>query len=285
MAEETKPEIIGRYFIQLSYKGTRYHGWQIQENANSVQAELNQKLSLMLGETVETTGAGRTDTGVHALYYIAHFDSANLERVAALFTLKNPWAMDAYQVFVQKLNGFLSPDIAVQQIFKMHPNAHARFDALSRTYEYHISRFKNPFLNDYAYYLRGKLDVELMNRMARELFSYEDFKSFSKTDSGNHTSLCTISRAEWEEKDDLLVFTIKANRFLRNMVRAIVGTLLDAGTGKINRADFKNIIEGKDRRLAGTSVPAKGLFLTFIEYPPKFNLFPLSSNKNQLAEP
>ena len=241
-----------RYFIELSYKGTNFFGWQIQPNNISVQEELTKCFSTILNEEIKIVGAGRTDTGVHAKFYVAHFDTEKEN-------------LDSNLVY--KLNGFLHKDISISKIFKVKPDVSSRFDAISRTYEYHISRVKNPFLQEFSHYLYGRLDVEIMNEACRILFEYEDFTSFSKLHTDSKTKLCKIYKAEWTEINDLLVFTISANRFLRNMVRAITGTLIEVGQGKISVDDFRKIIEAKNRCEAGLSMPAKGLFLTGIEYP------------------
>jgi tRNA pseudouridine38-40 synthase len=242
-----------RYFIRISYKGTRYHGWQVQNNANSVQAELEKALSVVFEENIEITGCGRTDTGVHARDYYAHFDSEQdyLDKVDRVF----------------KLNKFLPHDIAVKQIIKVKQSSHARFDATYRTYRYYIAKTKDPFLIDTAYYFYGSLDVEKMNEAAQILFNFIDFSCFSKSNTQVKTNNCKILLAHWEETDQLLVFTIKADRFLRNMVRAIVGTLIDVGKKRISLEDFIKIIEGKNRSSAGYSVPANGLFLEEVGYP------------------
>ncbi len=244
---------IQRYFIQIRYKGTRYHGWQIQPNAITVQEVVEKALTTLLRESIAVTGAGRTDTGVHASFFMAHFDSSNRE-------LDN-------NDFLYKLNGILPVDIAVHSILNVPDNAHARFDAVSRTYKYYISREKNPFREDTAYRYLRPLDVEKMNEAAQILFDYNDFSSFSKLHTQVKTHRCKILEAKWEKENTKLVFTIKADRFLRNMVRAIVGTLLEVGKGKMDDKDFRKIIEAKDRGKAGTSVPAYGLFLVDIAYP------------------
>ena len=244
---------IQRYFIQISYKGTAYHGWQIQPNAHSVQEVMEKTLSTLLRESIQVTGAGRTDTGVHASFFVAHFDAYDP-------------ALDSPD-FVYKLNGFLPNDIAVQKVWKVHSNAHARFDARSRTYRYVVVREKEPFSEETAFRFSGALDLEKMNRAAKILFEYNDFTSFSKLHTDVKTNHCQIMQAEWMEEGIRLVFTIRADRFLRNMVRAIVGTLLDTGRGKLGMEEFRKIIESKDRGLAGASAPAHGLFLTGIEYP------------------
>jgi tRNA pseudouridine38-40 synthase len=241
-----------RYFIQLSYDGTNYHGWQIQQNARSVQEEVEKALSVIARETVEVVGAGRTDTGVHAAFYIAHFD-CQLEGME-----------DENVVF--KLNCLLPFDIAVQKIFRVREDAHARFDATYREYKYYLSRNKDPFTHAYSEKESRKLDVGLMNQAAKLLFEVRDFTSFSKLGSDVKTNNCKVTKAFWEEKGDQLVFTIRADRFLRNMVRAIVGTMLEVGLGKINLTEFQAVIEKKDRSSAGASVAAKGLFLVDIGY-------------------
>ena len=249
------PEIgkIMRYFIQLSYDGTNYHGWQIQQNARSVQEEVEKALTMIVREKVEVVGAGRTDTGVHASFYIAHFDS-NLESLA-----------DEKTVF--RLNCLLPEDISVQKIFQVKPDAHARFDATYREYKYYISRNKDPFTFKYAERENRNLDVARMNEVAHALYEYNDFTSFSKLGSDVKTNNCRIYKALWEDMGDHLQFTIRADRFLRNMVRAIVGTLLEVGLGKMTEEEFRAVIEKKDRSSAGASVAAKGLFLVEIGYP------------------
>jgi tRNA pseudouridine38-40 synthase len=241
-----------RYFIQLSYCGKAYHGWQIQPNALSVQEVLNDKLSLILREPINVVGAGRTDTGVHAEYFISHFDISYL--------------ISNINLILNGLNKMLPGDIAVQDIFQVDNEANARFSALSRTYEYRIIQQKNPFLKDYAWYYKIPLNICKMNLAAKILSEYKDFTSFSKVGTQVATNNCKIFFAEWIEMDKLLVFRIKADRFLRNMVRAIVGTLIEIGTEKIDLISFRKIIESRDRCGAGFSVPAQGLFLTGIEY-------------------
>ncbi len=242
-----------RYFLKLAFKGTAYHGWQKQENAHSVQEELNSGLCMMLGGTVETLGCGRTDAGVHAREFYAHFDAEN--------------EISDAKFFIYKLNKILPPDIAAAAVFKVSPLANARFDAISRTYHYQIVRRKNPFELDSAYYLYGALDIGKMNSASKLLFNFEDFTSFSKSNTQVFTNHCKVFKAEWYQKGDLFIFEIKANRFLRNMVRAIVGTLLQVGRGELSENEFSGIIAAKNRSLAGFSVPAEGLFLTQVEYP------------------
>lgn len=245
---------MSRYFIQLSFKGTDYCGWQIQANAVTVQSTLNKALCTFLKEEIETTGAGRTDTGVHADFFIAHFDSVSDD-------------LDKQQDLIYHLNGILPRDIAIQKIFRVNDDSHARFDAVSRTYKYYITNNKDPFGHEYALYLSSKPDITKMNKCAEVLKDHTDFTSFSKLHSNTKTNDCKISGAEWKEKNGRIVFTITADRFLRNMVRAIVGTLIEAGKGKLTVEEFRNIIESKDRGKAGASAPAHGLFLTNIEYP------------------
>ena len=243
-----------RYFIQLSYKGTNYHGWQIQPNAATIQETLEKALSTILKEKNEIVGAGRTDTGDHAKLFYTHFDST-----------KKELGKDKKVLF--QLNGILPKDLAVYKIFAVPDDTHARFDALYRTYEYHIHTRKDPFLDDYSCFLYGNLDIEKMNRAAELLSDYTDFTSFSKLHTDVQTNDCKIIQAEWKKENHRLIFTIKADRFLRGMVRAIVGTMLDLGLDKICLAEFCKIIEDKDRSKAGYSIPAHGLSLVHIEYP------------------
>jgi len=243
-----------RYFIKLSYNGANYHGWQIQENAISVQEVIEKGLSLITGERIAISGAGRTDTGVHAREMFAHFDFRSLE----------PEAIEKLTI---KLNSYLPSDIAIYSIFPVNNDAHARFSAISRTYKYFIRQMKDPFYGDLSYYLFGKLDVDLMNKGAKLMIEFDDFTSFSKVHTQVKTNFCKIEEAHWAWNGDLLVFTITADRFLRNMVRAIVGTLIDLGKHKLDLNELKTIVESKDRSRAGFSVPANALFLTGIVYP------------------
>ena len=240
-----------RYFIKLAYNGTQYHGWQYQPNASSVQETMNKAVSTLLNTEINLMGAGRTDTGVHAKEMYAHFDFDNVFEVANL---------------VHKLNSFLPKDITVYDIIPVLNEAHTRFDALKRTYEYHINTFKDPFLQEQSWYFHQSLDVNLMNEAAQLLFNHTDFQCFSKVNTDVNTFDCTIFEAFWKQENDKLIFTISANRFLRNMVRAIVGTLVNIGLNKITLTDFENIIKSKNRDKAGFSVPAHGLYLTKIEY-------------------
>lgn len=239
-----------RFFIELSYKGTNYHGWQVQPNANSVQAEINKALSTILNAKIEVVGAGRTDAGVHAKQMFAHFD-CDVE----IEVLK----------IIEKLNRFLPSDIAIHTIFQVANDSSARFDAISRTYHYHIIQKKNPFQEN-TYFLHKKLDVDAMNLACKYILGKQDFTSFSKLNTQTFTNNCNVMIANWDWKGDKLIFTIKADRFLRNMVRAIVGTLLNVGMGKTTAEQVKEIIAKKDRCQAGTSVPACALFLSNIEY-------------------
>ncbi len=240
-----------RYFIHLAYNGTPYHGWQIQPNANSVQETLNKAFSVLLQSEINLIGAGRTDTGVHAKEMYAHFD---FEKP---FDIPN---------LVHKLNSYLSKDIVIYNIIPVKDDAHTRFDATKRTYEYHIHQFKNPFLQELSWYFNQYLDVALMNEAAKILYNYTDFECFSKVNTDVSTFDCTIFEAYWKQEKDQLIFTISANRFLRNMVRSIVGSLINVGLHKITLTDFKAIIESKSREKAGFSVPAHGLYLKEITY-------------------
>ena len=242
-----------RYFIELAYNGSRYHGWQIQPGASSVQEEINRALSTLLRQDIYVVGAGRTDTGVHASFFVAHFDIE--------CELPEP------QQVVYKLNGLLDKDIAIYKIYRVPMDKHARFSAISRTYKYYIDKTKDPFTYPFAWKAYPLPDIQAMNEACRVLFDYTDFTSFSKLHTDVKTNNCIIYEAQWEETDKQLIFTVKANRFLRNMVRAIVGTLIDVGRGKLTTEDVRKIIESKNRCNAGTSVPAPALFLCHIEYP------------------
>ena len=242
-----------RYFIYLAYDGTNYHGWQIQPNGSSVQETLADALSLVLRYKTEVVGAGRTDAGVHAALMVAHFDWGGVLDTVSL---------------VDKLNRILPPDISVSAIREVRPDAHARFDAVYRTYQYHIVTHKEPFSRHYAWQVFMPLNFERMNEACRILFEYTDFTSFSKLHTDVKTNNCKIMHALWEQTGAYeWTFTIRADRFLRNMVRAVVGTLVDVGRNKLTLDDFRGVIEAKDRCKAGTSVPGKALFLTEISYP------------------
>lgn len=251
-----------RYFIEFSYQGGSYFGYQVQPRQISVQEVLEKALSALLREPIKSTGAGRTDTGVHAKKMFAHFDLP----------------MEIPENLAHRLNAFLPADIAVKRVFPVDENLHARFDALYRTYEYCISTEKNPFTENAAWQLwRRSLDVDKMNEACQILFEYSDFTSFAKLHSDNKTNLCKIYKAQWERAGAELKFTISADRFLRNMVRAIVGTMAEVGAGKLLPQDLRIIIEKKDRSLAGGSAPAHGLYLVDVGYdfhapPPKKNI-------------
>jgi len=244
-----------RYFIELAYNGTNYHGWQVQPNATTVQETLNKALSTILKTTIDVVGAGRTDTGVHAKQMFAHFD----------LSIEFGTEINIPQL-VHKLNSLLPKDIAIFNIHKVHDDAHARFDAKKRTYEYRIHQQKDVFENENSWYCQNELNVEKMNQACKILFDYTDFECFSKVNTEVNTFNCKIYEAHWQQNENQLLFTIAADRFLRNMVRAIVGTMINIGLEKINLHDFKTIIESKDRNQAGFSVPAHGLYLTKIEY-------------------
>ena len=240
-----------RLFIELSFNGNNFHGWQIQPNANTIQAELNKALSVILKDVISVVGAGRTDAGVHAKQMFAHFDFEGDFKI---------------KILLAKLNSFLPNDISVHQIFQVNNSTHARFDAISRTYQYYITNEKNPFnKNVYIHYKR--LNVDAMNLACKYLLGKQDFTSFSKLHTQTYTNNCNVIIANWQQQENELLFTIKADRFLRNMVRAIVGTLLEVGEGKIEPKRIKEIIAKKDRSKAGVSVPAHALFITKIEYP------------------
>ncbi len=246
-----------RYFIELAYDGTRYHGWQVQDNGLTVQEMLNKSLSIIMRQQVETTGCGRTDSGVHARQFFAHFDQADIEQTA------EPLAMNHQ---LNGINAILPPDIAVKRIVPVHADAHARFDATLRSYEYHVHFNKDPFKNGYSWQMKDIPDIALMNQAAKIMMEYTDFGCFSKSNTQVKTYNCKIMRAEWLYQKGCLVFHISANRFLRNMVRAIVGTLLRVGRKEIEPNGIRAIIESRNRSNAGTSVPACGLYLTEVKY-------------------
>lgn len=247
-----------RYFITFSYDGTNYHGWQIQPNGISVQEVLQKALSTLLRTPIEVVGAGRTDAGVHARMMVAHFDYASS-------------LIDCAQL-VYKMNKILPHDIAVQKVERVAGDMHARFSATSRTYHYYIHTRKDPFRRAYSWQVYGELDFGKMNEAARVLMEYTDFTSFSKVNTDTKTNLCTVTEAHWDALDAegsvAWRFTVTANRFLRNMVRAIVGTLVEVGRGKLSLEGFRRVIEEKNRCSAGESVPGNALFLVDIKYPP-----------------
>ncbi|MBC8052013.1 MAG: tRNA pseudouridine(38-40) synthase TruA [Sphingobacteriaceae bacterium] len=241
-----------RYFIELSYKGTKFHGWQIQPNAITVQEVLDKALSTFFRQKIETLGCGRTDTGVHASQFFTHFDLS---------------IQEIPDNALASINSLLPFDIAVQRLIPTAHNAHARFDATMRSYEYRIHFTKNPFLNEFSWLLRDRLNIDAMNQASGELLNHTDFSCFSKSNTQVFTNNCKISRAEWLESENGVVFYISADRFLRNMVRAIVGTMVEIGKGKLAPEDINRIIQSKNRSNAGASVPACGLYLTGIKYP------------------
>lgn len=259
-----------RYFLELAYNGSPFHGWQIQPNASSVQETLEKNLSIILREDIGVTGAGRTDTGVNAYQMYAHFDSLK--------------TIEDHNRFLLSINSTVGKDIYIKNLFPTHDDAHARFDAIERTYKYFISFKKNCFLRDYFWCSSTSLNIDAMNSAAQLLLETKDFTSFAKLHSDSKTNICDVREAQWTfikddpeamnfigDLNDGIVFTISADRFLRNMVRAIVGTLVEVGKNKISISEFQNIIEDKDRCSAGTSMPARALFLWNIKYP-----FPLS---------
>jgi len=242
-----------RYFIYLAYNGTNYCGWQNQPNGVSVQQKIEEALRVLLRKPVTITGAGRTDAGVHARLMVAHFD----------------WRGDPVDLnfLNEKMNYLLPKDISVLKILQVAPEAHARFSAISRTYKYYVCIKKDPFTYPFYYRIKSIIDFEKMNDAAAILFEYADFTSFSKLHTDVRTNNCKIMQAGWMREEASWVFTIQADRFLRNMVRAIVGTLLEVGQGKLSLDDFQQVIESKDRGKAGMSVPGNALFLVDIEYP------------------
>jgi tRNA pseudouridine38-40 synthase len=249
-----------RYFITFSYDGTRYHGWQIQPNGESVQERLQQALSTLLRADISVTGAGRTDAGVHARMMVAHFDTD------AVFEPEGDELINGRQL-VYKLNRLLPYDIAVQKVERVADDLHARFSATSRTYHYYVHTEKDPFRRAYSCELHYQLDFDKMNEAARMLLTYEDFGAFCKSGADVKTTLCHVTAAEWHQTSATnWYFEITANRFLRNMVRAVVGTLIDVGRGRLSLEEFRKVIEGKRRTEAGESMPGNALFLEDIKY-------------------
>jgi tRNA pseudouridine38-40 synthase len=245
---------MNRYFIEITFKGTNYHGWQLQPNATSVQAEIEKALKTLTRTDISATGAGRTDTGVHARFFTAHFET-------------DSHLPENSDDFLYKMNALLPQDIAIQDIYPVKPEAHARYSAISRTYKYTISRVKNPFCSETSWYYSVPVDIAAMNEAAVKLIAYTDFTSFCKLHSDVKNNNCHIYEALWTIDKDQLDFVIRGNRFLRNMVRSIVGTMIDIGRGKLDLDDFISIIEGRNRSLAGFSAPAEGLALIHIQYP------------------
>lgn len=241
-----------RYFIHLAYNGTRFSGWQIQPNASTIQGVITEVLQQLLQEEIDIVGAGRTDSGVHASHYFAHFETEKEFSTTDL---------------CYKLNRMLPHDIVIFDIQPVTDSMHARFSASSRTYTYTITQEKNPFALETEYFYPYPLNIESMNKACKLLMGTQDFTSFSKLHTDVNNNICTITWAQWEQKGKKLIFTISANRFLRNMVRSIVGTMIDLGRGKISTDDFSAIIESKNRQMAGMSIPACGLCLCNIQYP------------------
>jgi len=249
-----------RYFLNLSYRGTNYHGWQIQKNAVSVQQVINNAMGVILKKPIETVGSGRTDTGVHANQQVLHFDIDNkLEKAD----------------FIYKLNSLLPKDIAINNMTEVKLDAHARFSAIRRQYVYHITRRKNPFLQDQAYYFRKPLDIELMNDLEDFFIQWKDFQSFSKVKTEVNNFICDVYDIRWTCDKNDIILKITANRFLRGMVRAIVGTMLDVGIGNSSKQNFIDIVQSKDRKQAGSAVPPHGLFLNSVSYPDNIYVDPL----------
>lgn len=242
-----------RYFIYLSYRGTAFYGWQLQPGRRTVQGVLTAALGTVLSHPTPVTGAGRTDTGVHASFFCAHFDAVRDD-------------LSADSQLIYNLNGLLPDDMAVSRIVKVRSDASARFDALSRTYLYSISRVKDPFAADTSWLLYWPLDLQRLNEASAIILRHNDFTSFSRLHGGNRTNICRVTEAEWHEEGNKIFFTVTADRFLRNMVRALVGTLIPVGRGKLDPAAFEEIIRGRNRGLAGQSAPAHGLSLISIEY-------------------
>ena len=246
-----------RYFLELKYKGTNFHGWQKQENAFSVQECIEKALSTFFRQSIKIQGSGRTDTGVHASHQVCHFET-DLE-------------ID-YYTFIKGLNGILPKDISIKNIRRVKPDAHARFSATERSYLYRIINQKDPFLNELAWYSYNSPDIDQMNLAAKQLLLAEDFESFSKARTEVTHFRCKIKSASWERKEGELLFHITANRFLRGMVRAIVGTTVEIGLGKRKVEDMTSIIQAKSRKSAGKSAPACGLFLSQVKYPDEIYL-------------
>ena len=240
------------YQIIIEYDGSKFVGWQYQKNGTSIQEVLEKKLKKIFKKKVKVIGAGRTDAGVHAKQMYAHFDTDQI--------------LDCEKI-QYRLNSYLCDAIHIKSIFLVSDNAHARFDAIARVYEYWLCQHKNPFLKDAAWLLYSNLDFDVMNVAAKFLIEVNDFTSFSKLHTDVNTHICDVRKAEWEQRGDIWVFSIEADRFLRNMVRAIVGTLVDVGKGKITVNEFKDIVAKMDRSAAGVSAPAKGLYLLSINYP------------------
>jgi len=253
-ASETTAERQKRYFLHISYAGTNYHGWQRQNNGHTVQEEVEAALrKLLKQEKIYSIGCGRTDSGVHARVFYLHFNAERpIENIDEIFF---------------KLNMMLPFDIGVYRLWEVHEKAHARFDATERSYEYHIHQKRNPFIHQFSTFFPWPLDVKAMNDAAALLLNYKDFAAFAKSQGGQKTTICDLRAAHWVQYENRIVFYITANRFLRNMVRAIVGTLLEVGRGKMTNEEFIQVVEGGKRANAGDSAKAQGLTLTDIKYP------------------
>jgi len=246
-----------RYFFEISYNGTNYHGWQSQKNAVGVQQVVEEVFEKLFRKRIEIVASGRTDTGVHCIKQFFHADFEQ--------------GLD-YPATIQKLNSFLPKAISINAIRKVKQDAHARYSAVERAYEYKITRVKNPFYQDYAYHFFKEINIQTMNAAAALLVGEQDFQCFSKVKTDVNHFICDLKKAHWNQKGDLLVFTIVANRFLRGMVRAVVGSLLDVGSGKTSIKEFQRIIESKDRKKAGMNVPPDGLYLFNVKYPKRIFL-------------
>lgn len=253
VSTKEQPAPPSRWFLRLAYRGAPFHGWQRQPNAPSVQQTIEEALSKILRREINITGAGRTDTGVNAAEMFAHFDY--------------PGQLPAKDKFLRSLNLMVGRDIAIYDLIPVAPDAHARFDAVARTYKYFVNTTKNPFNYPLSWLASGPLDIEAMNEAAEILRETDDFTSFAKLHTDNKTNICRVTHARWEQEGEQLVFTITADRFLRNMVRAVVGTLVDVGRGKLTLGQFREIIARKDRCAASTSMPGEALFLWRVEYP------------------
>lgn len=261
----TSIPVMSRYFIHMAYDGRAYCGWQIQAEQNTVQQVLEHSLSTLMKREVAVTGAGRTDTGVHASHFVAHFD---LDETSLTGTnVSGDTQVLLTEKFLFKLNRFLPEDIVVYRIHQVQKDMHARFSAIYRTYHYHISSIKPLYNRDYTHYVYGKLNLEAIEHCCKVILDIRDFTSFAKLHSDVKTHICQVSHARWKVINNGYRFEITADRFLRNMVRALTGTLLDVGLGKIDPDDFKMIVAARDRSKAGASVPAKALFLVDIGYP------------------
>lgn len=258
------PEITPhRYFIELAYNGSAYKGWQIQPGMPTVQEYLNSAITTLIAEPVNLVGCGRTDSGVHASHFVAHFDTAK--------PVRNPVLLS------RRLRRFLNPSVRVDRIVEVPPEVSARFNAISRTYHYLINSSRSPWLQEFSWNLTISLDVAAMNEATSRLLGTHDFTSFSKLHTDVKTNICTVAEAEWFEREGFLLFRIRADRFLRNMVRAIVGTSIEIGKGKAAPMSMDEVLLAKDRSKAGTSVPASGLFLTRVDYDPEvFIIQPVS---------